>query len=262
MFKNSAIRSWAENWVAGPRPDFAVERTPLLCTNGDGTITVEEENEEKWKLLQVPPEAGFLVYLQWILSWPARFAFSMTIPNIQDENLRKFYTVALFMSVMWLGLLTYMVGWLITVIGYTLSVPDSVMGLTFIATGNSIPEAVSSIHVARQGLGTMSISNSLGSNTFDILLCLGLPWLIRGVLISSEPVNYIKINSGGLFYSVIMLLISVVTFYSVLLCNRFHLDRKVGAMSLIMYLSFLVLASLIELNIFTVVNLPTCNTNY
>lgn len=53
------------------------------------------------------------------------------------------------------------------------------MGLTFIAAGTSVPEVVSSLIVARQGLGTMAVSNSIGSNTFDVLMCLGLPWLIR-----------------------------------------------------------------------------------
>ncbi len=38
-----------------------------------------------------------------------------------------------------------------------------------------MPEAVSSVIVTNQGHGSMGISNSIGSNTFDILLCLGLP---------------------------------------------------------------------------------------
>lgn len=53
------------------------------------------------------------------------------------------------------------------------------MGLTFLAAGTSVPEAVSSVIVTNQGHGAMGISNSLGSNTFDILLCLGIPWLVK-----------------------------------------------------------------------------------
>lgn len=84
--------------------------------------------------------------------------------------------------------------------GDTLKIPDSVMGITFLAAGTSVPEAVSSVIVAKQGAkilfplvvlprcyfkltflghGSMGISNSIGSNTFDILLCLGLPWFIK-----------------------------------------------------------------------------------
>lgn len=77
-----------------------------------------------------------------------------------------------------------------------MKIPDSVMGITFLAAGTSVPEAVSSVIVAKQGKvvnehdktlflnqilghGSMGISNSIGSNTFDILLCLGLPWFIK-----------------------------------------------------------------------------------
>lgn len=40
------------------------------------------------------------------------------------------------------------------------------------------------------GHGSMGISNSIGSNTFDILLCLGLPWLIKASLTPAEPGHY------------------------------------------------------------------------
>lgn len=53
------------------------------------------------------------------------------------------------------------------------------MGLTLLAAGTSVPEAVSSVIVTNQGHGAMGISNSIGSSTFDILLCLGLPWFVK-----------------------------------------------------------------------------------
>lgn len=63
--------------------------------------------------------------------------------------------------------------------GDTINIPDSVMGLTFLAAGTSLPEAISSVIVTNQGHGSMGISSSISSNTFDILLCLGLPWFIK-----------------------------------------------------------------------------------
>lgn len=36
-------------------------------------------------------------------------------------------------------------------LGDTLKIPDSVMGITFLAAGTSVPEAVSSVIVAKQG---------------------------------------------------------------------------------------------------------------
>lgn len=61
------------------------------------------------------------------------------------------------------------------------------MGLTFLAAGTSVPEAVSSVIVTNQGHGAMGISNSIGSNTFDILLCLGLPWFVKSYFLPNVP---------------------------------------------------------------------------
>ena len=41
--------------------------------------------------------------------------------------------------------------WMITVIGATFMIPDTVMGLTFIAAGVSVPDALSGIAVVKEG---------------------------------------------------------------------------------------------------------------
>lgn len=152
------------------------------------------------------------------------------------------------------------------------------MGITFLAAGTSVPEAVSSVIVAKQGMvssfsylepslnrfyiighGSMGISNSIGSNTFDILLCLGLPWLIKSAFVPiKEGQHWVGINSYGLQYSAISLLGTLFLLYVAFYLNKFRLDRQVGYACLIMYAIFLILASLIELNVFFTVNLPTC----
>jgi len=105
----------------------------------------------------------------------------------------------------------------------------------------------------------MALSNSIGSNTFDILMCLGLPWFIRASIIANDPdLNYVKINSTGLEYSTMMLVTALVVLYGILALNKFKLDRKIGLLSLFLYVMFLVFASLFELNVFFPVNLPTC----
>jgi len=37
------------------------------------------------------------------------------------------------------------------VIGYTLGIPDVIMGITFLAAGTSVPDCMASLIVARQG---------------------------------------------------------------------------------------------------------------
>lgn len=43
---------------------------------------------------------------------------------------------------------------MVQILGNEFSIPDSVMGLTLLAIGMSVPEMVSSVAVARQGLKT------------------------------------------------------------------------------------------------------------
>jgi len=55
-----------------------------------------------------------------------------------------------------------------------------------------------------------------------------------------------------------MLVTALVVLYGILALNKFKLDRKIGLLSLFLYVMFLVFASLFELNVFFPVNLPTC----
>lgn len=96
------------------------------------------------------------------------------------------------------------------------------MGLTFLAAGTSVPEAVSSVLVTNQGHGSMGISSSIGSNTFDILLCLGVPWFIKSAFYPTIPgQNWITINSQGINYSASCLLTTLVLLYVSICFNRF-----------------------------------------
>lgn len=42
----------------------------------------------------------------------------------------------------------------VTVIGFTLGIPDVIMGITFLAAGTSVPDCMASVIVARQGTFT------------------------------------------------------------------------------------------------------------
>jgi sodium/potassium/calcium exchanger 4 len=39
--------------------------------------------------------------------------------------------------------------------------------------------------------GDMAVSNAIGSNVFDILLCLGLPWFIKTAIV--DPGSTVKV---------------------------------------------------------------------
>ncbi|OXU22505.1 hypothetical protein TSAR_004252 [Trichomalopsis sarcophagae] len=196
----------------------------------------------------------------WVFTWPINAILLITIPDCRRPSLRNWYPLTFIMCIVWIALMSYIVGWDITIIGDTLMIPDSVMGLTFLAAGMSVPEAVSSVIVTNQGHGTMGISNSIGSNVFDVLLCLGLPWFIKASFFpTAAGEHFVQINSEGLIYSSVSLMSTLILLYTVLACNRYKLDKRVGFICLGMYSIFLVFAALIELNVFFVVNRPTCD---
>lgn len=53
-------------------------------------------------------------------------------------------------------------------VGETIGITEEIMGLTILAAGTSIPDLITSVIVARKGLGDMAVSSSVGSNIFDI----------------------------------------------------------------------------------------------
>merc|ERR1712146_804950 len=55
----------------------------------------------------------------------------------------------------------------------------TIMGLTLLAMGTSIPDALGSITVAKNGEGDMAVANAVGSNVFNIGIGLGVPWLLK-----------------------------------------------------------------------------------
>ena len=41
----------------------------------------------------------------------------------------------------------------------------------------------------------MAVSNAIGSNVFDILVCLGLPWFMKTAMV--DPGSVVKVKSRG-----------------------------------------------------------------
>jgi cation:H+ antiporter len=61
-----------------------------------------------------------------------------------------------------------------------IGVSDVVIGLTIVALGTSMPEVATSIAAALKGERDIAVGNTVGSNTFNILGCLGLSGLVSG----------------------------------------------------------------------------------
>ena len=87
------------------------------------------------------------------------------------------WAVQLLLIVAGLALLALGSHWLVdasVAFARTLGVSDLVIGLTIIAAGTSMPEVATSIVAAVRGERDIAVGNVIGSNTFNILGCLGI----------------------------------------------------------------------------------------
>jgi len=89
-------------------------------------------------------------------------------------------------------------------IAYRFGVRQSVVGLTIVAGGTSLPELATSVVAARKGQSALAIGNAIGSNVFNILFILGMtavvcPMRIMGINIIDLSMMVVSMGILWLF---------------------------------------------------------------
>jgi cation:H+ antiporter len=100
------------------------------------------------------------------------------------------WSVQLLFILVGLALLVLGSNWLVdsaVVFARALGVSDLVIGLTIIAAGTSMPEVATSVTAAVRGQRDIAVGNVIGSNTFNILGCLGLSGLVSSTGLGIAP---------------------------------------------------------------------------
>lgn len=73
-----------------------------------------------------------------------------------------------------------------TLIAREMGVPETVIALTFVALGTSLPELVTAIASLAKGHGALSLGNIIGANIFNLVLVSGTAITLRPFTIPSE----------------------------------------------------------------------------
>ena len=102
---------------------------------------------------------------------------------------------------------------------------ETLIGLTIVAIGTSLPELVTSIVAARKGQNEIAMGNVIGSNLFNILLILGV----------SAVITPIPVQATSIIDCLFLITISVV-FY--LPARQGKLGRLPGAVMAAMYVAY------------------------
>lgn len=167
------------------------------------------------------------------LAKASRKVLGLIIPEPKGKNNRYLYTFAI--SIALIAALSYVLVESAVSIGTILRINPTIIALTVLAAGTSIPDLLSSVIVAKQGRGDMAVSNGVGSNIFDILFGLGLPWFI--VLAFGK--SSISVSTENLLSSVFLLFATVVAILFVLIVRKWTIGRRAGWVLILMYVLYL-----------------------
>ncbi|MCI5500647.1 MAG: sodium:calcium antiporter, partial [Lachnospiraceae bacterium] len=105
---------------------------------------------------------------------------------------------------------------------------DTLIGLTVVAFGTSLPELVTSVVAAKKNEVDMALGNVIGSNIFNILLVLGVAAAISPMTFKME--NIIDI--------VVLIVMSAIVW--IFAWSKKKINRPEGIMMLVMYAVYMV----------------------
>ena len=112
-------------------------------------------------------------------------------------------------------------------IAITFGMSQSMVGLTIVAVGTSLPELVTSIVAARKGESDIALGNVIGSNIFNIFFVLGI----------SSFIHEITINNAVFFDMFIMLAASFITYGFA--ASKRKINKPEGAFLVLLYVAYM-----------------------
>lgn len=143
-----------------------------------------------------------------------------------------------FISLAFIGFVTFIVGEFANLFGCVLGIKPGVTAITFVALGTSLPDTFASMTAAQQEkYADAAVGNVTGSNSVNVFLGLGLPWVIAATYEAtstrtfpdgskSNQVYYVPASSLG--FSVVVFVICAVICVITLLIRRKVVKGELG----------------------------------
>ncbi|NXW14292.1 NCKX1 protein, partial [Circaetus pectoralis] len=208
--------------------------------DSDDDSTENDENDEPLSLEWPETRKKQAIYL---FLFPIVFPLWSTMPDVRNPDSKKFFVFTFFGSIMWIAVFSYLMVWWAHQVGETIGISEEIMGLTILAAGTSIPDLITSVIVARKGLGDMAVSSSVGSNIFDITVGLPVPWFLYSVFNGLSPV---AVSSNGLFCAIVLLFLMLLfVIISIAVC-KWKMNKLLGFTMFALYFVFLIISVMLE----------------
>ncbi|XP_023241320.1 sodium/calcium exchanger 3-like isoform X2 [Centruroides sculpturatus] len=131
-----------------------------------------------------------------------------------------------FVSLLAIGILTAIIGDMASIFGCLVGLPDTITAITFVALGTSLPDLFASRAAAvQERYADNAIGNITGSNSVNVFLGVGLPWVIASFYWTSQGKNF-QVEAGTLGFSVGIY--SIIAFVCIILLLTRRCINKCG----------------------------------
>lgn len=179
-------------------------------------------------------------------TWPQQFVEAMNVNSGDVENAKRLDYIMHFLAFPWkvmfafvppphylggwlcffcslvvIGVLTAIVGDAAAIMGCLVGLKDSVTAITFVAMGTSLPDTFASrIAAQKEKTADNAIGNVTGSNSVNVFLGLGLPWVMASCYWAWKGLPF-TVKAGDLTFSVAVYTICSAVCFFVIFLRRY-----------------------------------------
>ena len=198
LSRHKEEKEWVKQW----KNQFIEACVP------SGTTYLNEDGEEE------PPSAMEAVMHYISISWKLIFAV------VPPADLCGGW-VAFYVSLLFIGMITAIVAAFAELFGCMVGLKDEITAISFVALGTSLPDTFASRQAALQcDNADAAIGNVTGSNSVNVFLGLGLPWLLASLYYNAKGEKYLVLGSGKLGFSVALFSIEAALAIGVFFLSR------------------------------------------
>lgn len=178
---------------------------------------------------------GYVILAFFVLFMLYIFNLSKEKPEeVEEINIKPLKYAVLYIIAGIVGLFfggQWVVDGAVTIAGLA-GMSESLIGLTIIAFGTSLPELVTSIAAARKGNADIAVGNVIGSNIFNLLWILGI----------SASITALPFDLSSNFDIMVMILASALIILSVSVGKKLTLQKWNGVIFIMLYAAYIVIS--------------------
>jgi K+-dependent Na+/Ca+ exchanger-like protein len=219
--------------------------------------TDDEVDNHHMDLISKPTNnASKMELFLWYFFYPLRLLMHITLPHyigrrfenndeVDTQQRRRGYSsyLCIYITVssclVWLCISSYLMVTSLESLAALIGISDAVMGSTVSAAGTSWPAYVASRMAAEKGMGGKAVSNIFGSNTFNICIGLGFPWVLY-IIVSMRFHPYTDLDDVGVVESMVALLATLLIFLILVALKDFVLVEGHAILFVSLYVLYVI----------------------